>query len=632
MLYRRRLILVACSIVAAVTSTAIALTHAHAIPLGRFYFSHWADVAPHLDGEGTVGEWDRAARFSLPHGVLMVQNDEENLYVLLDMTGDTVNDTPKRDAPWGDYYWLSFDINRDHNVTPGVDVNYAPVFVPGLRITRPILYPILRPDYVPPIVDVSKILVNPVIPLPPPPPIIKPILLPGPILPQQISQDILIPPTLQLADTIRPVPRVTLPALNLRDTTRITIQHFLGLCEWTPVQETDSREVTGFGPSLNSATPHRQFEFALKLAEINADPSTWDTFRDRPFVRLGLRASSQTPAFQDNVPDGFCGDFGDLISVFLATRPTSGPGLGLGRWFRGIGLIPMQKINQTTGLATTDPGYYLSVKDAPFGGTLQIFGNWAFLRSRGAIKYRVVHRHNSGGGWSAWTPIIQSFGNYHLDPDGELRLKTIAPTTPDGWVNVPLFGDDSNWYLRDILSEWTSGQDGMEQFKVEIQRWIPLVGVVTTSPADPDDSLTIRIVNTRPIVQLTVKHAGAVVGPCAVETLAASPDGFILDAYIHDNNNNLQSWVVWASGPLGESDTTCSAPAVVGGADDYGSHAGAGGWAGPGDITLPTSTPWRATCSGCYEFHIGAHGRTTNGYSHTLWTYPDPIPVKVIVP
>jgi hypothetical protein len=559
---------------------------------------------------------------------MMIQNDEENLYILLDVTGDTTNDKPLQSSPWGDYYWVSFDIDKDRNISPGVDTNYAPLFVPGLKVTLPFLYPLPNKDLLLPIVDVSKIIFNR--PIPEPPPVI---IMPFPGLPtKQIKNPVdIFAPSARLMDLISPVDRVTLPALNLNDTTRLAVQNYVGTCAWTGMQDCDSRGATGFGASLNSAVPHRQFEFAFKLSELKADPSTWTANQESRTVRMGTRINSQTPNFLDEVPASFCNDFTNLTTLLLATRPVGGTGLGLGRWFRGVGLIPRQKISQVTGLATTDPGYYLPAQDAPFGGTLQIFGNWAFLRSQGALKYRVIHRHNSGAGWSDWSAIMQAFGNYHLDPDGELRYRTITPAS-GGWVNVPALGDDDNWYLRDIISEWTTGADGMEELKVEITTWSPVLGYVVSSPGDPDNSLLMRIVNTPPSAHLTVRRGGVAVGPCDVITLGAAPDGFTLDTYVSDVSGNLMSYVTFVSGPLGESGAGCTPPVVAGGSDSYNFHAGTGSWSGPGLVTLPSSGVWRPSCGGCYQFHVYASSRTTNGYTHFLAVHPEPVPVKVIMP
>ncbi len=84
---------------------------------------------PSIDGNIAWGEWSLGNRITLPHGFLTVLNDAVRVYFLIDLTGDTVNDSPLPSYPWGDYFWLTFDTNKDGAITPNVDLNY--VTIPG---------------------------------------------------------------------------------------------------------------------------------------------------------------------------------------------------------------------------------------------------------------------------------------------------------------------------------------------------------------------------------------------------------------------------------------------------------------------------------------------------------------------
>jgi len=169
-----------------------------------------------IDGEVSSGEWDHAASIALEHGVMLVQNDASNLYLLVDLTGDTHEDA-------ADSFMLSFDVNTDRGITPNVDVNYS-----------------------------------------------------------------------------------TFPSGHT-----LGIQHYLGPDSWTSLGDTYSELGAGFGASINSASPHRIWEFAISMPEIEAVPNG--------LVRLGLRTYSQTPSFMDDQPDNFYNDFSDLIGIALAT-------------------------------------------------------------------------------------------------------------------------------------------------------------------------------------------------------------------------------------------------------------------------------------------------------------------------
>lgn len=82
--------------------------------------SSWADI-PILLTEG-LGDpvWAGAGRMNIPGGFLLTKNDAEFLYAAIDMVNDTGNDSGV-----GDYFWFTFDRNRDGNITPNVDVNYG---------------------------------------------------------------------------------------------------------------------------------------------------------------------------------------------------------------------------------------------------------------------------------------------------------------------------------------------------------------------------------------------------------------------------------------------------------------------------------------------------------------------------
>lgn len=80
--------------------------------------SVFASVSPKIDGLVSSGEWDGAAVYNLGHGSLLCLNDAANLYLLLDLTGDSEGDAK-------DCFWLSFDVNNDQAITAGVDVLYG---------------------------------------------------------------------------------------------------------------------------------------------------------------------------------------------------------------------------------------------------------------------------------------------------------------------------------------------------------------------------------------------------------------------------------------------------------------------------------------------------------------------------
>ncbi|BAV05993.1 hypothetical protein SAMN05421788_10667 [Filimonas lacunae] len=82
--------------------------------------STWADAPIQLTESLNDAIWSGAGKMPIPNGFLLTKNDAQYLYAALDMTGDTVNNSGV-----DDYFWFTFDRNRDGNITPNVDVNYG---------------------------------------------------------------------------------------------------------------------------------------------------------------------------------------------------------------------------------------------------------------------------------------------------------------------------------------------------------------------------------------------------------------------------------------------------------------------------------------------------------------------------
>jgi hypothetical protein len=82
--------------------------------------SSWADLPIQLTEDLANPVWAGAGEMVIPNGFLFTKNDAQFLYASLDMVGDTGNDTGV-----GDFFWFTFDRNRDGNITPNMDVNYG---------------------------------------------------------------------------------------------------------------------------------------------------------------------------------------------------------------------------------------------------------------------------------------------------------------------------------------------------------------------------------------------------------------------------------------------------------------------------------------------------------------------------
>lgn len=94
--------------------------------------SAYTAAPPTIDGAINIGEWSGAGVMSFANGAISVLNDGIRLYVLINASGDTGNDSPTGQTP--DYFWLTFDVNGDGQITRDVDLLYS--FVPGTTNLR----------------------------------------------------------------------------------------------------------------------------------------------------------------------------------------------------------------------------------------------------------------------------------------------------------------------------------------------------------------------------------------------------------------------------------------------------------------------------------------------------------------
>ena len=82
--------------------------------------STWTSVPINVNLAFTPGPWAGAGSMPLPVGSMLTKNDNQYVYIALDLTGDTGNSPGTND-----YFWLTFDVDRNRSITPRVDVNYG---------------------------------------------------------------------------------------------------------------------------------------------------------------------------------------------------------------------------------------------------------------------------------------------------------------------------------------------------------------------------------------------------------------------------------------------------------------------------------------------------------------------------
>ena len=82
--------------------------------------SEWAQTPIDINAPLSSGGWEHAGSLKFARGFVLAKNDAKFLYLALDVIEDHGND-----SGINDYFWLSFDKNRDRAITANQDVNYA---------------------------------------------------------------------------------------------------------------------------------------------------------------------------------------------------------------------------------------------------------------------------------------------------------------------------------------------------------------------------------------------------------------------------------------------------------------------------------------------------------------------------
>jgi DNA-binding beta-propeller fold protein YncE len=308
-----------------------------------------------------------------------------------------------------------------------------------------------------------------------------------------------------------------------------------------------------------------------------------------------------------------------VVRLALAELPMGEP------VFLGVGHIPATDIHG--GYATTAKGYFFHVQDAPFGGTLNLFGNLSNFKGQGATHYRVLLAENGG----PFAPIARSWNAYLWSPaTAHYELAPIAPLPPllpipagagsgDGFYPIPVEYPDrpERWDPPFLMMRWPSGDNGMITFKVEIWNLSGSTWTDRTSQLPVGNSLTLLIDNTLPdvdLVALRQHDAAAPLAICAIVTSGSPQLDFEITA--HDANQHLLSYSIdayWGHNGYASGIVQAGYPASV---DPLGPPH----WSGVTN-TWHTAPVWMATCNCAHTFILGAWKRTTDGYGYILYKH-----------
>lgn len=376
-------------------------------------------------------------------------------------------------------------------------------------------------------------------------------------------------------------------------TDKLGIQTYTGPGLWSGINVPPESEVrVEFAASPKSAVPHRIYKFKIQLTEINASLVTTSGL---PFTYFGFRVGSTDAAFTFDSPVNFFKDFSKLHKLVFATKPAV-PAAELGPVIGTVGLIPTTKI-AANGKATTDVGYYVVAQNAAFGGVLNLIGNRVTLdglRAPGveAVKYQVEHAEP---GSSTFAVMVSAWTNYRWN-GSDYVPEAYAPDAAGFFVLPP---GGTEYSIDDLLFQFSSHgmTPGKHQFRI---KFYDKVGVKA------EQVLGLFIDNTLPIAKIdAIQHNGAEVTACAIERIAAAPDGLGFRITAYDPEGNMRAWSFAAT--YGENQSV----AIASGAYD-GSVLD---WTGITNHAVP-SAAWRPPTRCAYSFVVTALARTTNGYAY----------------
>lgn len=380
---------------------------------------------------------------------------------------------------------------------------------------------------------------------------------------------------------------------------KIGRQFYLGAGTWTGLSPDATLYKSAFEASPKNSTPHRIWKFRFKLTDLNISlaPAI-----QPPYTRFGLKVHSTTPAKEIDSPPSFWTNFANLHRLYLSRKPAIDPAL-MGPVMGCVGLIPSTKIN-ASGRATTDPGYFVNVKNAAFGGLLNIIGNKTQLASMIAAGAKYIKVKYHAGSAGAYNDFRTAWYNYSWNPSlGNYELQAFAPDSGNFYtLPNPLL----DYSIHELLFQFDSTQltQGVHQFQLEFYN---ASKVLVPSPAQ---TLTLNIDNTVPNVKInSIKHKGTEVDACAIVQMDDAADGVSVNFDASDPEGNLLSYSVVAVWGNGASATLRS--------DSYESSPATGGnWGGVTGQNAPGTGVWvpLQTCAHSVEVH--ASSRTTNGYGY----------------
>lgn len=319
------------------------------------------------------------------------------------------------------------------------------------------------------------------------------------------------------------------------------------------------------------------------------------------------------------------------LSMVDYSNPMYGP------LFLAVGHVPSTKITSSgpssgQGYATTDPGFFFYVRNAPFGGTINLFGNltsFADPAEYDATHYRIFVSKDGGPA----IPVIHTWNVYKYNSSThDHELTKIAPET-DGWYRIPVESDGlyhpDLWQPPFLFMRWPSGDNGLYTFTIEL--WDETDPTRTITLPVSHNRLVLRVDKTPPIATLTTLYqqpcpspspcapcslAAAstytTIDPCAI--VSSAPNCYCFRITAQDVHQHLLSYSL--RGYYGANQSVLIA------SDSYANHYSPSHpyWGGVVDAMIgKTATEgWSAPVNCAFTFYLSVWKRTINGYGYII--------------
>jgi hypothetical protein len=282
---------------------------------------------------------------------------------------------------------------------------------------------------------------------------------------------------------------------------------------------------------------------------------------------------------------------GTAYDVNLSSYTAAGPML------LGIGHVPFDRIVGGYADTTGDAGIPLQVKDAPFGGTLDVMINHdrAFAAPSNARYYKLlVDGEEPKQSWSdyLWDAVLNRFVVKAVYPDsgGFYPVRTPTALWYEHWLGYRLN---------------TSGLTNA--FHTITLRFYKKDKATVAGVAN----LRVRIDNRWPTATISkILHDGVEVPACAM--VADGSDEFTFRITAHDPDGHLASWSLYALWGDNQSDPVAS--------DSYSAHLPGPSWPGITNTNVPAGA-WTAVETCCaHTFHLSVWDRTIDGHNYLHWS------------